>query len=204
MREYVVKCFREMRFIMQNTIKILVLVSTASIFGLSAVAQDGNGPVPENAEAQNYGDGWNCSLGYRLSGGECELIELPANAYANGRSYGNGWACKRGYEEVNGVTCEAIPIPENAFLKPSGYGWECERGYRQTRDNCVLVVVPDNAYLSADTTGSGWTCERGFEPVDNKCVLINVPENAHLNRSGNSWRCDRSFQLLNGACVMGR
>ena len=184
--------------------KCFVFVSAISVSTTSAVAQDGNGLVPENAEAQNYGDGWNCSLGYRLNEGSCVLIELPSNAYANGRSYGNGWACKRGYEEVNGMTCEAIPIPENAFLKSSGYGWQCERGYRQVREICQLVVVPDNAYLSEDPTGSGWTCERGFEPLDDKCLLIDVPENAHLDRSGNSWRCDRSFQLSDGACVIGR
>ncbi|MCV2875087.1 hypothetical protein OE810_02330 [Rhodobacteraceae bacterium XHP0102] len=198
------RIFIKARATIQTTIKYMVCVAAVSAFAVSAFAQDGNGPVPENAEAQNYGDGWNCSLGYRFNEGSCVLIALPENSYANGRSYGNGWACKRGYEEVRGIRCEVIPIPENAFLRPSGYGWECERGYRQLRDNCIPVIVPDNAYLSADTTGTGWTCERGFEPSDDKCLLIELPENAHLDRSGNSWRCDRSFQLLDGECVLGK
>jgi hypothetical protein len=44
----------------------------------------------------------------------------------------------------------AIPVPENAFLRSSGYDWQCDRGYRQDRETCVPIVLPDNAYLTDD------------------------------------------------------
>jgi hypothetical protein len=73
------------------------------------LAQDGTGPMPENAEARSYGGGWDCDLGYRVEGEECVAIDIPENAYATGRSYGSGWACRRGYEEVGGNVLRSDP-----------------------------------------------------------------------------------------------
>ena len=110
-----------------------------------AVAQDGTGPAPQNAEVRASGDGWNCAIGYRVEGAACVAIDIPENAYANGRSYGPGWACQRGYVEVSGTSCVAVPVPENAFLRSSGFGWECDRGYREDRDACIRIALPENA-----------------------------------------------------------
>jgi hypothetical protein len=82
------------------------------------LAQDGTGPMPENAEARNYGGGWNCALGYRVAGEECVAIDIPENAYATGRSYGSGWACRRGYEEAGGTSCERSRCPRMRSCDP--------------------------------------------------------------------------------------
>lgn len=171
---------------------------------LPATAQDGSGPIPDNAEARSFGNGWDCTLGYRLVDGDCLKLELPDNAYATGRSYGPGWACRRGFKSEDGVTCEAIFVPENAFLKSSGHGWQCERGFAERDGRCDLIAVPANAYLDSDPYGPGWRCLRGYARKNDICVEIDVPENAHLDRSGNDWRCDRDFQLSGNECVLGR
>jgi hypothetical protein len=132
---------------------VLTAATLIAILALPALAQDGTGPLPENAEARNYGGGWDCVPGYRVDGAACAAIDLPENAYATGRSYGAGWECRRGFREVGGVSCVAIPVPENAYLRSSGYDWECNRGYRQDRETCLPIVVPQNAHLTDDPSG---------------------------------------------------
>lgn len=171
---------------------------------LTAIAQDGSGPIPENAEARSYGSGWECIIGYRLVDGACIRLELPDNAYATGRSYGPGWACRRGFRSEDGTTCEAIYVPENAFLKSSGHGWQCDRGFAERDGRCEPISLPANAYLDSDPYGPGWRCLRGYTRMNDSCVEIDLPENAHLDRSGNDWRCDRNFQLSGNECVLGR
>ncbi len=181
-----------------------LLTGLVMALALPVLAQDGTGPVPQNAETRSFGGGWDCDVGYRVEGVECLAIDVPENAYATERSYGTGWACRRGYQVAGGTSCEPIPVPENAFLSESTNGWHCERGYRRERDACIVIVLPDHAYLAVDTTGSGWRCERGYEAQGNACLEINLPQNAHLDRTGNGWRCDRNFQLSGGSCVLGR
>lgn len=183
-----------------------MMVASLAIASLvfPAVAQDGTGTVPSNAVARDNGGGWDCRIGYRVEDAACVAIDIPDNAYANGRSYGPGWACRRGYVEVSGTSCAAIPVPENAFLRSSGFDWQCRRGYREDRDACVAIAVPENAYLTNDPSSLGWVCERGFAAANDACVPIEVPANAHLDRSGNRWRCDRNFQHSDGECVLGR
>ena len=163
---------------------LMAVAGTIAFLAFPVFAQDGTGPMPENAEARNYGGGWDCSLGYRVDGAECAAIDVPENAYATGRSSGSGWACKRGYEETGGSSCEKIHVPENAFLRASGYGWKCFRGFRQDRAACVPIVLPENAYLTEETSSSGWACERGFTPLSGACVPISVPENGYLTNAG--------------------
>jgi hypothetical protein len=83
---------------------VIVAAGMIAFLAFPVLAQDGTGPMPENAEARSYGGGWNCALGYRVNGEECVAIDIPENAYATGRSYGSGWACRRGYEEKAGGT----------------------------------------------------------------------------------------------------
>ncbi|SIO54905.1 hypothetical protein SAMN05444722_3431 [Rhodovulum sp. ES.010] len=159
------------------------ITALLTVWAFPVLAQDGTGPLPENAEVRSYGGGWHCTLGYRVNAGDCVAIDVPDNAYATGRSYGAGWACKRGYQEVGGASCEAIPVPENAFLRSSGFDWQCDRGYRQDRETCVLIVLPENAYLTDDPSGSGWACDRGFTASEAACVPIAVPENGYLTNA---------------------
>ncbi len=140
-------------------------------------AQDGTGPTPQNAQARSYGGGWLCDLGYRVEGAECLALDIPEHAYATGRFYGTGWECRRGFEEVNGMSCNPIPVPANAFLRSSGYDWQCERGYRQERDTCVSIVLPEHAYLTEDTSGARWARDRGLTAHAETCLPIAVPEN---------------------------
>lgn len=182
--------------------RITVAAGVIASMAFPVLAQDGTGPLPQNAQSRSYGGGWDCDLGYRVEGAECLALEIPENAYATGRSYGSGWACRRGYEETGGTFCEAIPVPENAFLRSSGYDWHCDRGYRQDRETCVPILLPDNAYLSDDTSGSGWTCERGFTARSGTCVPIAVPENGYLTNAdyGDEWACERGFVEIDGRC----
>jgi hypothetical protein len=182
--------------------RLAVVAGVIASMAFPVFAQDGIGPMPQNAQSRSYGGGWDCDLGYRVEGAECLTLDIPENAYATGRSYGSGWACRRGYEEAGGTSCEAIPVPEHAFLRSSGYDWQCDRGYRQDRETCVPIVLPDNAYLTDDTSGSGWTCERGFTASSGGCVAIAVPENGYLTNAeyGGEWVCERGFFEVDGRC----
>ena len=155
-----------------------ILAILLAIFVCPVSAQDGTGPIPENAHERRYGDGWECDLEYREDHGSCRRIVAPENAYATGQSYGAGWACYRGFKEAGASSCAKIFVPENAFLRASGYDWRCERGYRKERNACVPIVLPDHAYLTDDlASGAGWTCDRGFAVNAGNCLPIIVPEN---------------------------
>ena len=104
--------------------------------------------IPDNAAKSVYGDGWECKAGFFRNGEECLAVQVPEGAYLTGKSYGSGWACHRGFEEDRDQ-CLQIAVPENAYLNSSGTGWNCARGFYRTFDqNCVPVIVPQNAYLS--------------------------------------------------------
>lgn len=93
-------------------------------------------------------------------------------------------------------------IPKNA--QPKGYidGWECNGGFRQSGDECIAVVVPQNAYATNRTYGEGWECLHGFRQVDDiSCTKIVVPQGGFLDPSGDSWSCLRGFTELNSACL---
>ncbi len=182
--------------------RITVAAGLIASVAFPVFAQDGTGPIPQNAQSRSYGEGWNCDLGYRMDGAECLALDIPEDAFATGRSYGLGWECRRGYAAVKGVSCAAIPVPENAFLRSSGYSWQCDRGYRKDRENCVLIDLPDKAYLTDNGSGSGWSCERGFTASSGACVAIAVPENGYLTNAdyGEEWTCERGFFKIDSRC----
>jgi hypothetical protein len=182
--------------------RIAVVAGVIASIAFPVFAQDGIGPMPENAQPRSYGGGWVCDLGYRVEGAECLALDIPEHAFPTGRSYGTGWECGRGYEEKNGTSCSPIPLPANAFLRYSGYDWQCDRGYRQERDACVPLVLPEHAYLTEDNSGPGWTCDRGYSAVAGTCMLIAVPANAYLTNAsyGAAWTCERGFVKIEGRC----
>lgn len=185
-----------------------LIARTAAIAGVIAsfafpvLAQDGTGPMPENAQPRSYGGGWVCDIGYRVEGAECLPLDIPEHAYPTGRSYGTGWECNRGYEEVDGTSCNPIPVPANAFLRSSGYDWQCERGFRQEDEACVPIVLPERAYLKDDASGRGWTCDRGYEALAGTCSPIALPANAYLTNAdyGAAWACERGFVKIDDQC----
>ena len=38
-----------------------------------------------------------------------------------------------------------IPVPDNAKLNFYGNGWECRTGFLKDRNQCVAIIIPDNA-----------------------------------------------------------
>jgi hypothetical protein len=124
----------------------------------------------------------------------------PKNTHP--KTYGSGWECNPGYHQ-NGKVCDAIKVPENAYLKNSSYGngWECNWGYRKSDDGCIVMMIPANAYL--DSYGNNWKCNRGFKTRNNTCVAIKIPENGFLINStyGKHWECERGFVEKNNTCI---
>ena len=183
-----------------KTIMALFFVSV-SVLLLPAIPAHAQ-PMPENAGAKSYGDGWECNIGYRLSGEACAAITVPDNAYETNRTYGPGWACLHGFRKSDETTCVAVVVPDGGFLAPSGERWHCMRGFLKIDDTCRRIVLPANAYLTDTTFGSAWDCERGFEAAGDLCVAIAVPANAYLNTSsyGQPWKCERGFFEEAGLC----
>ncbi|UWS77992.1 hypothetical protein N1037_11900 [Phaeobacter sp. G2] len=167
-----------------------------------AFAQTGSQPMPENASAKSYGDGWECDIGFRLNENACVAVVVPQNAYDTNRSYGSGWECLHGFRRTDDAACVAVEVPEGGFLDPSGERWRCLRGYIKVDDTCQEIVLPANAYLADASYGSTWTCERGFEATGDLCTAIAVPANAYLNGSGygQPWTCERGFFEQAGLC----
>jgi hypothetical protein len=99
------------------------IATLLAVWAVPVLAQDGTGPMPENAEARSYGSGWDCSLGYRLNGEDCVAIDVPENAYATGQSYGSGWACRRDYKKWAVYTARRSRCPRmHSFGPPASTG----------------------------------------------------------------------------------
>lgn len=168
-----------------------------------AVAQSTAPPMPENASAKRYGEGWECNSGFRLNEDACDAVIVPENAYETNRTYGPGWACLHGYRVLDNIACVEVIVPDGGFLGPSGERWHCSRGYLKVDDICQEIALPPNAYLSDASYQSGWECERGFEVSGETCAAIVVPQNAFLNPAnyGQPWTCERGFFEENGQCA---
>lgn len=178
------------------------LIAAVLLFALPAFAQSAPLPIPENASAKSYSDGWECNTGFRLNENACVAVVVPQNAYETNRAYGSGWECLHGFRETDRTACVPVEVPAGGFLDPSGERWRCLRGYTKVDDACQEIELPENAYLSDATYGSLWTCERGFEATGDRCTAIAVPANAFLNGSGYGlpWTCERGFFERSGRC----
>lgn len=179
----------------------LAAMSASALFVGTALGQGAAGPLPDNAHAETYGNGWECNHGFSETDGTCAPIQLPANAYLTSLSYGRGWDCKRGFREIR-RTCDAFEIPANAFLNAAGNGWKCHRGYQNSRNSCAVVEVPENGFLNDASYGTGWSCNRGFEPINQSCRVLKLPANTHLDFSGNRWECDPPLRRRSNNCVV--
>lgn len=51
--------------------KLVFAVGVVASIAFPAFAQDGTGPIPQNAQPRSYGSGWVCDFGYRVEGVEC-------------------------------------------------------------------------------------------------------------------------------------
>ena len=70
----------------------------------------------------------------------------------------------------------AISALAPTLLSAQGNG-----GYRAVATDCVVVVVPVNAYYVDDSYAAGWSCNRGYVDRGKACVPVALPANAHLN-----------------------
>lgn len=96
----------------------------------------------------------------------------------------------------------AQSIPENASAKRFSEGWECNIGFRLAGDNCVAVMVPENAYGTNRTYGLGWECLHGFREVGKvACLAVAVPDGGFLDPSGERWHCLRGFLKVDDTCL---
>lgn len=177
-------------------------VCALMLLALQGHAQTTPQSMPQNASAKSYGDGWECNIGYRLTGDVCAAIVVPQYAYATNRKYGVGWECRHGYQWDGSTACVAVFVPKGGYLGPSGERWLCLRGFAKVDEVCRKIVLPENAYLTETVSGSTWDCARGFEAKDDRCVAIVVPANAYLNASsyGRPWTCERGFFEQAGQC----
>ena len=84
---------------------------------------------------------------------------VPDNASAS--KYSKGWECNQGYRPIGESHCAPVKIPAHAYATNASYGdgWECGRGYERADNHCVVISLPENAYLNNE--GNGWKCERG-------------------------------------------
>ena len=182
---------------------LIASLSFLLMAALPAEAQTAPQPMPENASAQSYGDGWECDVGYRLNAGNCLAVSVPKNAVETNRTYGRGWECFHGFRAEGDADCVAVVVPEGGFLEPSGERWHCLRGFTKLDDMCQKIDVPANAYLADTSYGSPWVCDRGFEARDETCIAIAVPANAYLNTAsyGQPWTCERGFFEQAGTCA---
>lgn len=172
------------------------------VFAAPVFSQSSTSSIPENAHAKSYSDGWECNLSYRPAGDTCVKIVVPQNAYPTNKPYGTGWECVHGFIEVEGTSCDKVFVPEGGYLDPSGKRWNCLRGFRKIDDICQKIELPDNSYLTNNSSGPAWRCNRGYEAKGEKCIAIDVPKHAYLNGSsyGRPWTCERGFFEQDGSC----
>lgn len=67
--------------------KAAVIAGVIASFAFPVLAQDGTGPIPQDARTPSYGDG-------------CIAIDLPENAYLDRPR--NRWSCNRGFRLSDG------------------------------------------------------------------------------------------------------
>jgi len=182
---------------------ILIIFTSLTTTPGFVIAQNISVDIPENAQAKNFGSGWECDPGYRAANNSCVAIKVPENAYSTNTTYGRGWKCSWGYLRADD-TCIVIEIPANAYLNSHGDRWECDRGYRAEREGCIMVKIPTNGYLLHTSYGPGWKCNRGYRAIRERCVALNVPKFAHIDFSGDDWECNRPYRKQQDRCELPR
>jgi hypothetical protein len=66
-------------------------------------------------------------------GSKAASPDLPEYAHI---SHGFHWKCDRGFRRVEDE-CQAVQVPEHAYLNYSGHDWSCEGDFRRLRDRCT-------------------------------------------------------------------
>lgn len=170
-------------------VHLLLGVAMNFAWGITTSALAGS-TVPDNAQASEFGRGWDCVWGYRQVGEHCEAVRVPADGYLE--SSGRDWECNRGFAKVDRQQCLKVKLPANAYFGDSWLdrGWRCDRGYRKVGEVCALITLPANAYLTDSGYGRQWECERGFHVVGERCVAVKVPPDGYLVSAGDDWKCE--------------
>ena len=93
-------------------------------------------------------------------------------------------------------------IPANASANTYRTGWQCDRGFRKTDGACVVVTLPESAYLTGSSYGPGWKCKHGYKQNADTCDPVLLPANAYLSAaSGDRWLCDRGYRQVDEICT---
>lgn len=198
------------RALMRTEPRRRLAASACLIFGASLLAayagvssQADERVTPRNAHASLYGEGWECSRGFRQVEEACVPIRVPANAYLD--SFGNDWDCNRGYmKDDRGLGCKAVKVPANAHAgdeEAFGTGWECDLGYREVGGRCIRVVVPANGYYSEFSFGRSWECDPGYRQERETCMAVRTPAHGFLVGERDEWACERGFMKSADSCV---
>ena len=133
--------------------------------------------MPEHAQSNMFGRGWDCEEGYVRKANACVRLELPPHAQVN--LLQDDWECRKGYVK-DADSCRPMPVPLNAIADSFGNGWRCARGYFQHEDQCDRLKVPSHAQL--DPSGNDWECVRGYKKNADVCVEMDPEERAREER----------------------
>ena len=98
--------------------------------------------IPENAQLDYTGHGWECRRGFARSGNSCVAVDVPENAQLD--YTGHSWECRRGYSRL-GRGCQAVLVPENAELDYTGHNWQCITAYKRVEAGCVAMTPSELA-----------------------------------------------------------
>jgi CheY-like chemotaxis protein len=147
--------------------EVSLLAWSIAVFVVGAQAQTIT-PLPANAVASRYGEGWQCQRGHERVDKVCNPIQVPEHAFLN--FSGESWQCQRNFVR-KGQACVPVRVPPAPMRTtlPTVTAGAGDRGYQERDGACMKVAVPSNAYLVSSVYGRGWECGRGFRRQDMKC-----------------------------------
>jgi len=93
-------------------------------------------PLPENAQPNPYGAGWEFNRGYYRLGEGCLKVTVPDNGSLD--ITGHRWTCNSGYKKIK-ERCLKIVVANNARVNHIGNDWTCLEGFIRRDDGCVHV-----------------------------------------------------------------
>jgi hypothetical protein len=168
--------------------------------------------IPENAQLNVYGNGWDCKRGFYKLGDKCLPVQIPENAELS--PLGNGWQCRQGFKKVESkcvpMTAQELKeqqekmkqILQQIQKKRVYVQNKCDAAYNRCVRECEGVSIysyETGNYISAGNTDFPDKCEsackRGRrycedEDPDEQCYEFmracrnDCPSDVYLYRSG--------------------
>jgi hypothetical protein len=145
---------------------------------------DGCHPVqiPQNAELNALGSGWQCRRGFSRSGEGCSPVVVPQNAELN--ALGNGWQCKTGHTR-EGETCRPMTAEEfEAHRERMARLLEMAR-QRAARGDCE-TESQSGAEVCLTITNSYFDCDKSFEGTSYRGCSLSISYKVSTDYRGQS------------------